>query len=90
MSSDLLVDEAVSHYTWMNNNNLLLTVLSEGKFQYKQYNIDGEFKTVLFKDILTKDGHPSFASDNNFFITDTYPDRLGYRKISQYFIKEKK
>ena len=90
MKLDLLIDETVSHYTWMNHNNLLLTVLSEGNIQYKLYDIDGKFESALFKNILTKDGHPSFSSNENFFITDTYPDLLGYRKISQYFIKEKK
>ncbi|NHZ86173.1 MAG: hypothetical protein GWP19_09855, partial [Planctomycetia bacterium] len=45
---------------------------------------------IIGKDIFTSDGHPQFAPNQEYFITDTYPDRLRRQYLIRYNIKSKK
>lgn len=72
----------VSHYTWKSNEELLVTgTHPQQGFQYRLYNdISGESQAVG-EGILNGDGHPSYTSDGNFIVTDTYPDKFGNRNL---------
>lgn len=68
--------ETVSHYCWKGSNILLTTVLACEKVahaQYIIYDLKKGSKKVLVDEHLYKDGHPSWLSDGESFITDTYP-----------------
>ena len=70
--------DRASHYTFKSINEILLTVVINGKVEYRLYNIyTGNYQ--LFK-FLATDGHPSYI-DKEKFITDTYPDYNGMQHI---------
>lgn len=70
--------DKASHYCWKNKNELLLTIINNGKFEYRLYNVrSGEY--VKF-DFLTVDGHPNYITEDKF-ITDTYPDHNGVQHL---------
>lgn len=69
-----------------------LSQLITGKCSYYQYyslddggfyNIYENWKSSLFQ----IDGHPSFSINDNYVITDTYPDNKGYQHLIVYNIK---
>lgn len=68
-----------SHYTFKNSKELLLTVLNDNEvMEYRLYDIEKKnFKKLKF---LSIDGHPTYINDN-YFITDTYPDRNGMQHL---------
>ena len=47
------------------------------------YNIYGNWRSSLFQ----IDGHPSFTINDDYIITDTYPDSKGYQHLIVYNIK---
>ena len=66
--------DKVSHYDWRGDNQILCTCYRENKEQYYAlYRVDDGNKLILDETIMKNDGHPSFLSTNNQFITDTYP-----------------
>lgn len=67
-----------SHYTWKNENEILLTVLKNDKIKYILYNIEKDESRIL--EFLEVDGHPTYIDEFNF-ITDTYPDQNGMQHI---------
>lgn len=71
----------VSHYRWRDDENILATSYDEKKLscRYYLYSIDGVVKVVC-PNSLKCDGHPSILS-TRLFLTDTYPDLVGYQKL---------
>lgn len=70
--------DRASHYCFKDKENLLLTVLKNGKNEYRLYNIyTKKYKKFEF---LNVDGHPSYINED-IFITDTYPDHTGMQHI---------
>lgn len=70
--------DRASHYCFKDKEHILLTVVSEGKIQYRLYNIKtGKYRLFEF---LNVDGHPTYI-DSERFITDTYPDHNGMQHI---------
>lgn len=68
----------VSHHCWINETNLI--VFSEGS--YREIDIYGRVLNVVGEGVLTEDGHPSMSPNSTeFFVTDTYPDKLGEQKL---------
>lgn len=72
-----------------------LRVLVSGRDSYyqlykssdkKQYVLSEEWRKSLF-DI---DGHPSFSTNDNYIITDTYPNKEGFQHLIVYNIKTMK
>ena len=64
-----------SHYCWGGSDKLLITSVgfSGAPSYYYQYDLTAQTKTKLENPHLVQDGHPTFLSDDNNFLTDTYP-----------------
>jgi len=75
----------ISHYTWKNEHQLLITTYINGKCIYVKYTFDFIHNTYLREEIndLSNDGHPTYV-DLNSFISDTYPNRLSYQNLYIY------
>lgn len=72
---------SASHYTWKDNNIIMATMYdSKRNCRYFFYNTETLEKNIVMEDLLVKDGHPTFVSEN-LFVTDTYPDKAGFQKI---------
>ncbi|MBN2709969.1 MAG: hypothetical protein JXR46_13085 [Calditrichaceae bacterium] len=79
--------DAVSHYTWINNDNILIWMKTkDGKENYYKKCLISGCEEIFIKGILTTDGHPSYSQSGHYYITDTYPDK--YRNRNLYKIKE--
>ena len=63
----------VSHYTWKNDHELLLTGELNRGFSYFFINIYDLNPRRLSSESLKQDGHPSFINENNMILTDSYP-----------------
>lgn len=64
-----------SHYCWKNGHELLTTTVGFGgaKSYYIRYDISNHTREIVESEHLHHDGHPTFMSDADHFITDTYP-----------------
>lgn len=69
-------DGMVSHCAWRNNGEIV-GWMTKKEFGDNYYILKD--KTTQFfpigQGILTEDGHPSFSSDEDWMLTDTYPDK---------------
>ena len=81
----------VSHYSWRDDQHVLAyaQVQPYGDGYYLFEDESGEFHPVGRK-TLTSDGHPSFALDHRWFVTDTYPDRYRVRLLVLYDMEKGK
>ncbi|KQC12086.1 MAG: hypothetical protein APR54_02565 [Candidatus Cloacimonas sp. SDB] len=77
-SEILIEDQMISHYCWLDNNNILLWGVISKKGDYYILNLENQKLKCL--DTGLSDGHPSMLDDKNF-ITDTYPDKSRLRKL---------
>jgi len=85
-------DGWVSHIGWKNDTQILAYCRTK-KFgdAYTLFEDQGNNYEALGIDDFTSDGHPSFSpSDNNVFITDTYPDRFRLSSLILYDCKVNK
>lgn len=74
-------DNRTSHYAWKNNDEILVTLFDNNmKCMYTIINVKTGDKKHIAKDSLAVDGHPSWI-DDKYFITDTYPNRMGYQTL---------
>jgi hypothetical protein len=82
----------VSHYTWRDNNNILITAVDnlEKKTYYILYNIEKNSKEFLKDEFLNLDGHPTYSKDKRYIISDTYPDINNNQKLFYYDFEEEK
>jgi len=73
----------VSHYSWMSDNEILVTALIPGTgVRYIKYMDQSTSKEIISSVNLTQDGHPStnkFNSDLVLF--DTYPNKYSERSL---------
>lgn len=78
----------VSHYTWKNNDEVLLTVIDKNKdLRYILINLENNTKKIIGEKILKIDGHPSFSPlEKNIFLSDTYPDKYRNQYLYLYDI----
>lgn len=78
----------VSHYTWRNNNEILLTASNRGKLEYMLLNARTRGTRLIGVGQLTEDGHPTFVPGNDsFFVSDTYPDNYRNQSLFLYDMK---
>lgn len=82
--------ENVSHYSWINNSQIIVTTHSaKNGFRYRIYNDKSKKIQNLCKS-LNKDGHPSINPlNNNIFVSDTYPNKFSDRELFLYNLKNK-
>ncbi len=81
---ELLMDEKlVSHYYWLDNNNIIVYGRSSGVLTYFKINIERGTISPFHQNSLDifGDGHPSVSADGKFLITDSYPDRSRNRHL---------
>lgn len=76
-----------SHYTWKNDNEILVTSYDDKhECGYYLYNVNNEDRILVLEKQLKKDGHPTYISED-CFITDTYPDSAGFQRILHVDLK---
>jgi len=82
----LMNNKVVSHYSWIDNNEIIVWGRGEAETGYHIVNLDGECKFIKVKDpLLLGDGHPSVCSKTKKILTDTYPNKA---RISTLFLLE--
>ncbi|MES2461384.1 MAG: hypothetical protein V4671_12445 [Armatimonadota bacterium] len=80
----LLDEEMVSHYDWRDRDTILAWARRPvtGDHYYTLTDRDRiDNGTVLGDGVLTVDGHCSYSPDRRWILTDTYPDKDGYRTL---------
>lgn len=66
-----------SHYAWKSETELLATVhYPKNGVRYNLYTDGIGLKNVVGKDLLTKDGHPSYSPEGDLLLSDSYPDKF--------------
>jgi hypothetical protein len=81
---------SVSHYNWKSDDEIILYsyIKEKGSYMYAIFNsLDGSIQ-YFGKNVPRNDGHPTFLNNNNFFITDTYPDLCSQRNLLRYSLTE--
>lgn len=75
-------DDMVSHYTWKNDNELLVySYHEETGLKYHLYKDMTDERNIIGSNILNEDGHPSYSPNGKLLLTDTYPDKYSERKL---------
>jgi len=79
----------VSHFDWRNPREILVWADVKGHGKKFYLTIDGkdEFRAVG-EGVLTRDGHCSFSPNGRWILTDTYPDKKGYRTLKIFHWEE--
>ncbi len=78
--------DVVSHYTWKNNDVLLITALNPDshKCVYREYHIKSGIRKDLEDTHLMRDGHPTYLTGEHIFCSDTYPDEKSMQTLFLY------
>lgn len=83
----LLDDRMVSHYYWRDEEHLLAWARTEacGDRYYRIDVTEGTWE-ILGEGVLDRfgDGHPSYAPNRYWIVTDTYPDKARQRRLLLY------
>ena len=75
-------NEIISHYCWINNDELLVTRINKKKdYSFIIYNLTTGERRIINNNYLVQDGHPCILKNRNDFITDTYPDESSFQEI---------
>lgn len=72
-----------SHYTWMDDEQLLITGTKDGKIVYATVQDKNSAYEIIESAHLNQDGHPSLLK-NGTILSDTYPDIFGRQKVFLY------
>lgn len=84
-------DDMVSHCCWMDNQTIVgwLRKKDLGDNYYILKDKTNSY-SILNNMVLTQNGHPGFSKDNQWLLTDTYPNKSRMSSLLLYNIKEKK
>jgi hypothetical protein len=84
--------EMVSHIAWQDESHVLAWCRSmEKKDAYILFRDMSDEHHLIGTEVFTSDGHPSFPGNKpEWFLTDTYPDRLQRSYLFIYNILQKK
>ena len=75
-------NDIISHYCWLNNNELMVTKIAMDKeFCFIIYNLITGEKRIIENNFLVQDGHPVLLNNKNTFIVDTYPDETSIQEL---------
>uniref|UniRef100_UPI00405741F6 hypothetical protein n=1 Tax=Candidatus Electrothrix sp. TaxID=2170559 RepID=UPI00405741F6 len=91
---NLLLDaRMVSHYHWMDNDNIIAWARTDdaGDKYYKVNIVTNEI-TIIGENVLEKfgDGHCTVSPDGRYMLTDTYPDKARNQHLFIYDLLEEK
>ena len=81
-------EQIVSHFYWKNNEEVLAYLKYSNHLGYWLIDIKSFKFTELRISENDQDGHPT--GNNNFFISDTYPDKASMQKLFFYDFKNSK
>ena len=81
-------EQIVSHFYWKNNEEVLAYLKYSNHLGYWLIDIKSIKFTELRISENDQDGHPT--GNNNFFISDTYPDKASMQKLFFYDFKNSK
>lgn len=85
----LLSDEKmVSHCCWKNSSTIIGWMRKENKDAYYELVDMTNTFNIVGDGILNQDGHPSVSSDEEWLLTDTYPDKSRMSKIILFNLKK--
>jgi hypothetical protein len=80
--SCLLDAEVVSHYDWLDSENILIWSKDAGQAgHFLHIDVAGGHRRIVGAGVLTEDGHASFSPDRRWVLNDTYPDRHDMRTL---------
>jgi hypothetical protein len=72
-----------SHYSWMDDEQLLITRTKDSKIMYATVHDKTGTHEIIESPHLNQDGHPSLFKDGTI-LSDTYPDIFGQQKVFLY------
>jgi len=71
---------SVSHYCWIDDSSMMITAYDKKReCRYYIYGSDLSRRSFM-PNLLKVDGHPTWVNEE-FMITDTYPDNAGFQKL---------
>ena len=71
-----------SHFNWLDGDRLMVTAkFKDAVWSHVLFTPGREDFTRLGRGLLDFDGHGVFSDDGRWMATDTYPDKLGERKL---------
>lgn len=92
-NNNLIIEskKIVSHYTWLSNNQIMITCADKNSknVEYRVYNLDNKTSEIINEKKLNEDGHPTDIC-NSYFISDTYPNKDCFQYIFIYDYKSNK
>jgi hypothetical protein len=78
----LIDDRVVSHYSWINDNEIIVWGRINNQTGYHTISINKKSAQLYFKDeLLLGDGHPTYCGKGEKMITDTYPDKSRFSSL---------
>lgn len=81
----------VSHYDWRGGDAILAWATRRGiGDRYFLFQEDGSGFKAIGEDVFNCDGHCSFSPDNEWILTDTYPDAEHFRTLIVYHCRSGK
>jgi len=81
---------SISHFTWKNDKEILATGKLGSSNNYNYYLFEDKATKVqnVGGDSLCRNGHPTYSPDGEWILTDTYPDKGGWKDLILYNTKE--
>ena len=91
-SNRVVVEEQniISHYCWINNDELLVTKQVNDEYRYFIYDVNNCSYVKIDDKNLCFDGHPTVLNENSIFVSDTYPLEHSLQELFIYNIREHK
>lgn len=83
-------EDMVSHCTWKNETQIVGWMRLDGRDAYYLLDDCTEDYRIIGEEILKHDGHPSFSQDEQWLLTDTYPDKARMSKLLLYHMEQKR
>lgn len=74
-------ENIISHYCWIDDDKLLVTILKNGEHCFYVYNLHNCERVIIENDSLIQDGHPTLLKERDAIMVDTYPLKNCIQKI---------
>ena len=84
----LLREKVVSHYSWIDNETIIVWGKMHNRSGYHVLHLNAESYPLELKNpLLLGDGHPSYSHSSKKIVTDTYPNK---QRMSTLFLLDAK